>query len=197
MLLTRPLVALCLVLVIACSAQAADKFTNHSFKKTQISDQFFSEGANFADFNRDGVGDVVSGPFWYPGPTFTDRVAYYDGKPFDIEGYSDNFFAFTHDFNQDEWPDILIVGFPNKEAFWYENPQGKTGPWPRHTAIPVVDNESPQFTDVTGDGQPELVCMSRGFLGYAEIPKDDPKQPWKFIGVSPNNNYHMFTHGLG
>jgi putative membrane-bound dehydrogenase-like protein len=197
MLLTRPLAALIFVLTVAISAQAADKFVNHTFKKTQLSNEFFGEGASFADFNRDGANDVVSGPFWYAGPKFTERHAYYEGKPFNVDGYSDNFFAFTRDFNGDQWPDILIVGFPGKEAFWYENPQKKPGLWKRHVVIPVVDNESPQFTDVTGDGVPDLVCMSGGYLGYAEIPQDNPEQPWKFQGVSPNNNYHMFTHGLG
>ena len=171
--------------------------TNHHFKKQQLSDQFFGEGANFADFNQDGAGDIVSGPYWYAGPTYKEKIEYYPAKPFDINGYSDNFFAFTHDFNGDEWADILIIGFPGKEAFWYENPQGKAGHWKQHLVIPVVDNESPTFTDVTGDGQPDLVCMSGGFLGYAEIPKDDPTQRWKFHPVSSNNNYHMFTHGLG
>src|SRR5271165_773546 len=40
------------------------------FKKIQITDKFWSEGANFADFNHDGKMDVVSGPFWYEGPDF-------------------------------------------------------------------------------------------------------------------------------
>src|SRR5688500_9123933 len=168
-------ITLVTALVLSTKAIAADKHVVHSFKKTQLSNEFFGEGANFGDFNRDGTMDIVSGPFWYAGPKFTERQAYYDGKPFNIEGYSDNFFAWTHDFNGDEWTDILIVGFPGKEAFWYENPQGKDGPCTRHVVIPVVDNESPQFTDVSGDGVSELVCMSGGYLGYAEIPQGDPK----------------------
>jgi putative membrane-bound dehydrogenase-like protein len=193
----RTLAAFVLFAAVAHNVIGAEKHVVHSFKKTQLSNEFYGEGANFGDFNRDGAMDIVSGPFWYAGPKFTERHAYYEGKPYNIEGYSDNFFAWTHDFNGDDWTDILIVGFPGKEAFWYENPQGKSGPWKRHVVIPVVDNESPQFTDVTGDGVPELVCMSGGYLGYAEIAQADPAQAWKFRGVSPNNNYHMFTHGLG
>jgi hypothetical protein len=41
--------------------------TPHTFKKHQLSDQFWSEGANFGDFNKDGKGDVVSGPYWWKG----------------------------------------------------------------------------------------------------------------------------------
>ena len=33
----------------------------HSFDKTQLSEMFLSEGASFADFDSDGIQDVVSG----------------------------------------------------------------------------------------------------------------------------------------
>ena len=42
----------------------------HSFKRLVLSDQFFSEGACFADIDGDGSRDVVSGPYWYAGPGF-------------------------------------------------------------------------------------------------------------------------------
>src|SRR5436190_14001670 len=123
----------------ALIASSAD-YQLHSFKKIQLTDQFWSEGANFGDFNHDGKMDIVSGPFWWEGPSFEKRHEYSDttrtspaGKtPFKLkkddgteveipgfEGalgkqntYSDNFFAFTYDFNQDGWTDILIMGFP-------------------------------------------------------------------------------------
>ena len=89
--------------------------------------------------------------------------------------YSDNFIAFVHDLNRDQWPDILILGFPGAESFWYENPgKGGVGPWKRHLALDVTDNESPTFTDITGDGLPEIVCSSKGMYGYAEPDCDDP-----------------------
>jgi putative membrane-bound dehydrogenase-like protein len=189
--------ALTLLVSMAVQSDAAEEYVLHKFEKQRLTDEFFAEGAHFGDFNRDGAGDVVYGPFWYEGPDFKERHEYYSPKAYDIAGYSDNFLAYTHDVNKDQWPDILILGFPGKEAFWYENPQGKPGHWKRRTAIPVVDNESPTFTDVTGDGVPEIVCMSGGHLGYAEIPHDDPAQPWKFVPISPNHQFHMFTHGLG
>ena len=150
---------------------APRQYTLHSFKKTQLSDQFFCEGANFGDFNHDGVMDIVSGPYWYAGPKFTERHEYYQAEPFDIDGYSENFFAFTHDVNGDDWTDIVIIGFPGEETWWFDNPQGKPGHWERHVIMPVTDNESPTFTDVTGDGRPELVCSTGGQFGYAEIPQ--------------------------
>src|SRR2546425_11546284 len=49
----------------------------HSFKKMQLSDKFWCEGASFGDFNHDGKPDVVSGPYWYEGPDFKKRHEYY------------------------------------------------------------------------------------------------------------------------
>ncbi|MGA2751551.1 MAG: FG-GAP repeat protein [Verrucomicrobiota bacterium] len=36
-----------------------------TFRKIQLTDKFWSEGASYGDFNRDGKMDIVSGPFWY------------------------------------------------------------------------------------------------------------------------------------
>jgi hypothetical protein len=48
----------------------------------------------------------------------------------------------------------LIIGFPG-EILVFQNPKGKEGHWIRHDILDVTDNESPTFTDLTGDGQPE------------------------------------------
>src|SRR5437764_8799480 len=102
----------------------AKSYSLHTFKKMQLTDQFWSEGANFGDFNHDGKMDVVAGPYWYEGPDFNPqkRHEFMPVKSFKPDNdYSENFLAFSHDFNGDGWDDILIIGFPGKEAFWYEN----------------------------------------------------------------------------
>jgi putative membrane-bound dehydrogenase-like protein len=178
-------------------AAAPEKHQLHSFNKLQLSDTFFCEGASFGDFNHDGVMDIVSGPYWYAGPAFTDRHEYYKAEPFDIAVYSKNFFAFTYDVNRDGWTDIVIIGFPGDESWWFANPQNKPGNWERHTIMKVVDNESPTFTDITGDGVPDLVCDQGGHGGYAEIPKDDPTQLWQFHPITEKRDFQRFTHGMG
>jgi hypothetical protein len=197
---------------VVCTISASD-YVVHKFERKELSNEFWSEGANFGDFNHDGVNDVVSGPYWWEGPKFETRHEYAPAtvsykrkaaggseemvKGVDPHGYSKNFFAFTFDFNKDGWTDILILGFPGEESAWYENPKGREGHWQRHIMLEVTDNESPTFGDLTGDGKPEVICSSKGSYGYAEPDWSDPTKVWKWHKISPNNNYHKFTHGLG
>jgi hypothetical protein len=111
--------------------------------------------------------------------------------------YSDNFFAHVYDFNADGWKDILIIGFPGRDTSWFENPGAGDAHWARHRIFDQTDNESPAFADLTGDGRPELVCITRGQYGYASPDWKNPAQPWTFHPISPNNKYGNFTHGMG
>jgi putative membrane-bound dehydrogenase-like protein len=191
-----------IVVCVAALGFAGDAWgqTKHplrTFSKQTLSQEFFCEGASYGDFNKDGKMDLVAGPFWFEGPDFSKKHEYYTPKPFDPGGYSDNFFAFTGDFSGDGWTDILIYGFPGKDASWFENPQGKDGHWTRHMVMPTVDNESPTFLDITGDGQPEIICSTGGFFGYATYDPKDAKKPWPFRVISDKSAGGMFTHGLG
>lgn len=208
-----------LTLALAASAVAAEKQPLlHTFTKQTLTKEFWSEGANFGDFNRDGVNDICAGPFWYEGPSFQKRHEFYpatqtftvkgtDGKEETIRGfegglgskntYSKNFLMFTYDFNSDGWPDIMVVGFPGEDTSWYENPKGREGHWQKHVILDVTDNESPGFGDVTGDGKPELFCNSGGYFVYAEADWKDASRPWKVHKISPKGNWQRFTHGIG
>lgn len=182
----------------AGGASSPTALQSPKFKKIKLTDQFFSEGANFADLNKDGKQDFFAGPYWYEGPDFVKRHEFYEGKPVDPKGYSTNFVAFAHDFNNDTWPDILVIGFPGQSTGWYENPKGKDGPWERHVAFPITDNESPTFGDLTGDGKPELIFHTKGMLGWATPNPEEPTRRWTFHKASAaDQRFQRFTHGLG
>ncbi|MCB1244794.1 MAG: FG-GAP repeat domain-containing protein [Verrucomicrobiales bacterium] len=189
-----------------------------SWKKQQLIDNFWAEGATVLDADKDGKMDVIYGPYWFAGPDFTKRHLIYpdttrtkakkeDGTEVEIEGfhgaksvtngYSDNFLNAAHDINGDGWTDYIVMGFPGKETLWYENPQGKDGLWTRHVAFDVTDNESPMFADIDGDGRPDLLCMSGGHLGYATFDAAHPSDKWTWHMISPSLAFQRFTHGIG
>src|SRR6266511_6455602 len=111
---------LAVAIALSGSAALAGDYALHTFKRIQLTDKFWGEGANFGDFNKDGKMDVVAGPYWWEGPDFAKRHTYSDdsktskikkpdGSEATIPGYkgalsteneySKNFFAFSYDFN--------------------------------------------------------------------------------------------------
>lgn len=185
-----------LFLLLAATQLHAE--TQITWKRQQLHGDFYSEGAGIGDINGDGKPDVVAGPFWWEGPTFEKKHAYYEPKIFSINGYSDNFFAYVQDFNADQKNDILILGFPGKEARLYLNPGTHDDkPWPMHIVADVVDNESPVFTDITGDGKPEIVCSTGGKFGWFAPNWEKPTEKWPFVAVTEDVKVAKFTHGLG
>ena len=94
----RSLAAVCgaLLAFSTASLAAAPAKPAPTFKRTQVTNVFWSEGACVADFNHDGKPDFAAGPYWYEGPDFTVRheFAAPPAKPFDGEkSYSDYFLA--------------------------------------------------------------------------------------------------------
>jgi hypothetical protein len=187
---------LLLPLVLACGTIALAAIAQIHWETKQLSDQFFSEGGAIADINKDGKGDIVSGPFWYEGPGFKERHEIYDTTSYDPRTYSDVFLQFTHDIDGDGWTDVMICSWPGKGAWWLKNPQGK-GEWKKHVVLDIVDGESPLFADITDDGKPEIICAQNGSYGYASIPAD-PTQPWAFKAITPpDKSIFRYTHGQG
>ena len=182
--------------LLSASLQAGTPQAALGFERRVLDSEFRAEGASFGDFNRDGYGDIVSGALIYLGPDFTERIELSEPQVFDPHGYSDSFFNWTHDFDSDGWLDVLAVGFPGKEAAWFENPGAGGGFWQRHLVHDRVDNESPAFVDLVGDSRRELVCNGEGAFCYL-TPTADPRAPWIQHTITPDVGKQRFTHGLG
>ncbi|QDV22822.1 FG-GAP repeat domain-containing protein [Aureliella helgolandensis] len=173
-----------------------------TFERIQLSDQFYSEGGTLGDYNGDGNGDVAVGPWIYWGPTFTSKSRFYEGEAIDPIGYSENFLMYSGDVNEDQQLDILVIGFPGKESWWFENPgkeklQEASVLWQRHTMLESVDNESPLIADIDGDGIDDLICNSGGKMVYGSHAGQTPTALWKMTEISPERGYQRFTHGIG
>jgi hypothetical protein len=186
-------------ILLLVSSTTAQETLLHSFERQQLTDVYFSEGANAGDINSDGVMDVVYGPYWFAGPDYQAKHEIYAPVPQNVNGYADNFFSWVHDFNRDGWNDVFVVGFPGTPAYVYENPQqdGLDAHWKKHQVFDWVSNESPQLVDLFGDAQPELVCTRDGFFGFATIDAGDPLGTWDFHPISEQVTAKKFGHGLG
>tara|TARA_R110002049_G_scaffold46487_1_gene135117 strand:- start:51832 stop:57669 length:5838 start_codon:yes stop_codon:yes gene_type:complete len=193
---------LCFVFLLCSAATAAlraAEFELHSFQRQQLTDDYFSEGANAGDVNGDGVPDVVYGPYWFEGPAYTTKHEIYEPVPQNRDRYADNFFTWLYDFNGDGRNDVFVVGFPGTPAYVYENPgSGKfDGHWTKHQVFDWVSNESPQLTNIVGDERPELVCTRDGFFGFATVDWQHPFEAWEFHPISEKITATKFGHGLG
>lgn len=170
-----------------------------TFDKHILTDKYFCDGINTADFNRGGKPDIVAGPYWYDGPDFTMKHEIYPAQEFPTKpSPTDSMFSYVFDFNGDGWPDILVLGRVHlHQAFWYENPKGAAGPWKKHFAFERVKGESPAFLDVDGDGKPEIVAHWEDQWGLIQPDWSAPEKPWAFKSVTAKGKWEQFHHGTG
>src|SRR3954468_17058118 len=83
--------AIAACVVVGAVARAEEKELR-SFNLQELSNVYFSEGANAGDIDGDGKLDIVYGPYWFSGPDFTEKHEIYTPKPQDVNKYSNNNF---------------------------------------------------------------------------------------------------------
>lgn len=189
-----------LVLLLAAVGGRLLTAAEVQFEKIVLTDRFHAEAAGSADVDGDGHGDAIYGPYWYAGPDFTKRFAIYPSEDFDPHKYSNNFATFVDDVDADGHPDVLVNVWPGKEVAWFKNPgtavRQATG-WQRQLAFPTVDNESPTYADINGDGRQELCFHTGGVLGVAGPSEPSGTERWPFRPCSNPEDWQRYTHGLG
>ncbi|MCI0460510.1 MAG: FG-GAP-like repeat-containing protein [Gemmataceae bacterium] len=191
-----------------------------TWKKTVVDKVFRSEGVAVADVNKDGKADIIIGDCWYEAPDWKRHVLRADRK-FDPKVYSEGFACFPDDFNGDGWVDVIVIPFPGRECYWYENPRGQPVPWKEHLLWHSACNETPIYADLFGtgkrvlvmgwqpivkqtlgkDGRPQFKTTdNEGVMAWFR-PGKDPTQPWEMHPISAPGKgtpgTQRFSHGLG
>lgn len=165
----------------------------------ELSSSYYGEGGTVADLDADGYMDIVAGPLAYFGPDFSSPIQIRPAKPVSVVNYSEYVLVFDYDIDRDGDTDLVIVGLPGTTTYWYRNlgkAKCRAGNWERFAILDKVENRSPTFADITGDGQPELICGFEGKYGYSQIPLD-PTQKWTFQPITSQNQSNPFAKGLG
>lgn len=183
--------------VVAGIAPASPTEAPIGFDKVVLTEKFHAEAAGIGDIDQDGHGDAVYGPFWYAGPTFSERFEIYPPQDFDPNQYSNNFMTAVADVDGDGRLDVLVNEWPGKGVHWFKNPGARSGVWAKHLVHPAVDNEAPNWLDATGDGRPELVFHTGGVLGYARPSEPTATARWTFTPCSAAEKWGQYQHGLG
>ncbi len=184
-----------------------------TWKKTIVDKIFRSEGVAVADVNKDGKLDIICGDVWYEAPGWKmhplrkERTKDHVWNP---AGYSESFAVFADDVNGDGYPDIIVLPFPGKACYWYENPKGKPELWKEHLLTNSACNETPIYIDLFKTGKRVLVMgwqpekqNNMGEMCYF-LPGKDPSQPWQRMSISGPSvkgkevpGTQRFSHGLG
>lgn len=174
------------------ATNAGDEKAIH-FRMEKISTETFESVGAF-DVDGDGVKDLMSGGFWYKGPTFKNR---FEVRIVKRSGeYFDDFFTISMDVNGDGRMDFLSGGWYGGTIFWYENTGKYDQLWPEHTVAVIGNLETARAYDVDGDGIPEIV-------------PNNPGKPFRFYQLDVDKNgkgkgsftehqlYSTQGHGLG
>jgi putative membrane-bound dehydrogenase-like protein len=204
-----------------------------SFKKTTLDRAFRSEGVGMGDFNSDGFLDISAGSVWYENPghpvpgtkysvrstspsadgeiqdpkskiqNWTLHVLGETPNSFDIKTYGDTFMNWAEDVDGDGRMDLIVVDFPGKPTWWFQNPghagQASSLPWKKHQVVPVTNDESPLYLDGDGDGRRGLVYGDASNRLSLARPQANALIEWKQTPITAPGDVKIpnFYHGLG
>jgi hypothetical protein len=173
-----------------------DEEVSSRFRMQHINDFYYGWSATAADINRDGILDIVSGPFYYLGPDYKVSREIYLSKTSDVSSQlTPAMVNFAWDFTGDGWPDVLISH--GRAMSLYVNPRGELRRWDKYDVLPGITSEIAVFKDVDGDGKPDVVFVGGGAVCWASPDPANPTAPWPVHKISKDGFYVAAQHGLG
>jgi len=184
----RILLYLSLAGILAVAAAAISRPPEVVFDKIMV-DPGASETCAFADVNRDGKLDVVSGEYWYEGPGWSPHK--FRDLPYS-DFYIDNFSDLPIDADGDGNIDIVSCSYFSRSLTWWKNPGGGRGLWIEQ---PVDSGHPVEFSflvDLDNDGKARELLPQFGDDGPLTW-YDIKAGIWRKHAVSPKN----YGHGIG
>lgn len=193
----------CSILLLLCSLKTFLFSQSSAFLKTVITRDFLSEGVAAADLNKDGQQDIIAGYYWFEAPLWKKHEMAPSRKFEPRKEYSESFLNMALDVNLDGWEDVIIIDYPGKAGFWFENPQNKGGTWQKHIIADSmgISNESPGFIDMNGDGRLDILCgdYAKRQIVWLQAPTKKGDLTWTRhpISVPGVKGTDRFSHGIG
>lgn len=162
------------------------------FKKQMVAAES-AESVGVFDVNGDGVLDIISGSYWYEGPSYLKH--YFIGQVERASGYFDDFSTISLDVNGDGRMDFITGGWFNETLLWRENP-GNDQEWVQHKIASTGNIETTRAWDINGDGFKEIVPNTPGkALVYYTLIRDAEGTPTGEFFRTQVAEKH--GHGLG
>ena len=171
-----------------------EQISSH-FRMQRLDEYYYSFGVAAADINRDGVMDIVAGPYYYLGPDYTKRREIYAASTSNPSTqFASSWLNFAYDFTGDGWPDMVTAAAGQRTTL-YVNPRGEPRRWDKYFVTPQSNTEIALLRDIDGDGHPDLILGIGGVLAWASPDPANPTGQWVIHHISGPGG--VGAHGLG
>jgi hypothetical protein len=174
------------------------EMTAARYTSQRISSFYYGWSAAGSDITHDGNIDIVSGPFYFVGPNFTERRIYREGRIYNASSeYAPDMVNLTSDFTGDGWPDILASEMTGGRPMdLYVNPRGENRRWDKFRVLPTISTEIVVMKDLDKDGKPEIIFGGGGVYSWAKPDPANPTAVWTSHPISAPGG-QVPPHGIG